>query len=580
MQNLPLEESQGQNPIESVFDTFSRKQWLIFYISLFVLVVTGLTLVTRLNERILVSIPTHGGADVEGVVGTPRFINPLLALSDADKDLTAVVYSGLMRRDGDGTLEPDLAQGYTVSSDGLTYTFTLKNNLSFQDGSKLTSADVVYTINEAKDPAIKSPKEVNWDGVTVSAPDANTVVFVLKQRYASFLDNTTIGILPAHLWQKVSDDQFSLSMLNIRPIGSGPFEVSKVSQDSSGVPTSYDLKPFLKFVFGKPYLDRLTFRFYGNETDLVNAFKGGAINAINSIASDTASTLAKQGYTITTTVLPRVFGLFLNQSQNTLFTDKNVVAALELALSKQDIVTQALDGYGVAIASPVPPTLASETNAPAGVQDINQATAILTKDGWTKNDQGIWQKTSGKGKKATTTTLSFSISTSDTPELKNAATLMQTQLNAFGAQVDLKVFDVGTLNQSVIRPRKFDALFFGEVINHDTDLFAFWDSSQRTDPGLNIAQYASAKGDKDLENASGTLDDAKRAALILDFEQQVIKDKPAIFIDSPDFIYVTKNSIQGIELGTITNASDRFANVWQWYQNVDRVWPVFAKKAN
>jgi peptide/nickel transport system substrate-binding protein len=405
-------------------------------------------------------------------------------------------------------------------------------------------------------------------------------VFALKQRYASFIENTTLGILPAHLWQKINADQFSLNALNIHPVGSGAFAVSKVSQDASGVPTAYDLKPFNRFVFGKPYLDRITLRFYGNENDLVNAFKSGAVNAINSVSSDNTKELAKEGFTVQTATLPRIFGLYFNQSQNNLFTDKNVVAALELAVSKQDIVNQALDGYGVPIDSPIPLTLAgSDAGTTITDQDLNQASQILTKDGWSRNDQGVWQKISGKGKKAQTSTLSFSISTSDTPELKNAATLIQTQLNAFGAQVDLKIFDIGTLNQNVIRPRKFDALFFGEVINHDTDLFAFWDSSQRTDPGLNIAQYASAKADKDLETASGTLDETKRAALYADFAQQVEKDKPAIFIESPDFTYVTRGSIKNIALGMITNASDRFSNAYQWYQNEDRVWPVFAKNS-
>ena len=150
--------SSKSGEIESVFETFTRKKWILFFISLIVFVVTAFTLLYTLNERLLVGVPAHGGVHTEGVVGTPRFINPLLALSDADKDLTSLVYSGLMRRDPNGNLIPDLAQSYTVSPDGLTYTFVLKNNAYFQDNKKVTAADVVYTINAAKDPAIKSPK--------------------------------------------------------------------------------------------------------------------------------------------------------------------------------------------------------------------------------------------------------------------------------------------------------------------------------------------------------------------------------------------------------------------------------------
>ena len=565
---------------ESLFKTFTRNKWIVFWISLFVFVTTAFTLLYALNQKLLVGIPAHGGAHVEGVIGTPRFINPLLALSDADKDLVALVYSGLMRRDSTGKLIPDIAENYTVSSDGLTYTFTIKKNAYFQDNSHVTAQDVVYTVNEAKDSLVKSPKKVNWDGVTATATDASTVVFTLKQRYASFLDNTTLGILPSHLWQNLSADQFSLSKLNSNPIGSGPFQISKVTNDGSGIPVSYDLVPFNRFVFGKPFLDRFTLRFYSNEVDLVNAFKGGAINGINSISSDKALELSKENYKVRTTILPRMFGLYFNQSQNKIFTDPKVAQALELAISKKDIVTSVLNGYGAPIDSPIPAFLTGQqSDAEVADENIDQAGKILLADGWSKDANGIWTTKQGKGKKVTSVPLSFSISTTDTPELKDAANAIKDSLNAFGAQVDVKVFEIGALNQNVIRPRKFEALFFGTIINHDTDLFAFWHSSQRTDPGLNIASYASAKADKDLESASGTLDDAKRLQFDLAFEQEVTKDKPAIFVYSPAFIYVTNDAISNLTLGQVTTESDRFVNVWEWYQNTDYVWPFFAPRS-
>lgn len=564
--------------IEFVLGTFSRPKWVIFLASIAVFIITVFILLFSLNHNVLVGVPAYGGTDVEGVIGTPRFINPLLALSEADKDLSAIVYAGLMRRDTDGNIVPYLAENYTVSEDGLTYTFTIKDKALFHDGKKVTAEDVVFTINEAKDPLIKSPKKVNWDGVTVSATDERTVVFTLKQRYASFLDNTTIGILPAHLWKNISAEQFGLSNLNTKPIGSGPFQVSKVKEDGAGIPLSYELKPFSKFIFEKPYLNKIIFRFYANESDLINALRGGDVSAINSISTDQAKLLEKQGYKLKTTILPRVFGLYLDPSQNKLFADVTVVSALEFAFSKKQIVSKVLNGYGTPIDSPIPPLLLGRTPGANIVdQDLEKAASWLTKAGWTKSEAGFWQKKSGSGSKASTTNLSFDISTSDTPELKDAANQIKDELNAFGAQVDVKVFEMGALNQNVIRPRKFEALFFGQIINHDTDLFAFWHSSQRNDPGLNIAQYASVRADKDLENAGGTLDKEKRVEFYEAFESEVMKDMPAIFVYSPAFIYVTNGSIKNNDVHNITMANDRFAEIWKWYQNEDRVWPVFAK---
>ncbi len=566
--------------LETAIKTFTLSQWLLLIIAFVFLAGSTLGLLILVNQKLLVNVPTYGGERTEGIVGTPRFINPILAISDADKDLTALVYSGLVRKDTYGNIVPDLASSYIVSEDGLTYTFTIRPTAVFHDGKKVTSKDVIYTISEAKDSLVKSPKKVNWDGIAVTAPNDETVVFTLKQRYASFLENATIGILPAHLWQDLTPEQFSLSDLNIHPVGSGPYEIKKISRTSSGIPSLYELSSFKKYVLGRPYLDTLVLRFYANERTLIDAFENGSVDAINSISSLEAKRLSEKKYTIQTTSLPRVFALYFNQSQNPLFTDKNVIRALELAISKTQIVDDVLNSYGTPIASPIPPLLLSQTKISNENNDssLERAAVILTKDGWEKNTEGIWEKKEKtKNKTTKTTKLTFSISTSDAPELKNAAQKIKEELEAFGVQVDLKVFEMGALNQNIIRTRKYEALFFGQVINHETDLFAFWHSSQRNDPGLNIAMYTNAKADKYLEQAAGTLDKKKRTDLYELFEQEVINDAPAIFIYNPYFIYVTRDTTNGIALNRITGASDRFDDVYLWYQEQEHIWSFFTQ---
>ncbi|MEY2671770.1 MAG: hypothetical protein RL687_187, partial [Candidatus Parcubacteria bacterium] len=91
----------------------------------------------------MVSVPKTGGNISEGIIGIPTFVNPILAISSADKDMTTLVYSGLMRKMPDGTIVPDLAKSYEVSNDGLTYTFILKDNLSFHDKKPVTAEDII-----------------------------------------------------------------------------------------------------------------------------------------------------------------------------------------------------------------------------------------------------------------------------------------------------------------------------------------------------------------------------------------------------------------------------------------------------
>lgn len=570
---------QKRKLLETIFASFSKKEWVIFSILFVALIISTISLLWLVNEKFITTVPAIGGTMTEGVVGTPRFVNPVLAISDADKDITALVYSGLLRKSPDGQLIPDLAKEYTVSDDGLIYTFTLKDDIYFHDDTPVTADDIVYTITLAKDPILKSPKRVNWDGITIEKKDDKTIIFKLKQRYASFLDNATIGILPAHLWKDLTPDQISLSNLNMQAIGSGPYEIKTVKRTSSGIPQYYALDAFKKFALGRPYLSHFVVNFYANEKDLVSALQNGSIEGISAIGPDQASKLKEEGITIKTTNLPRVFGLFFNQNQAPIFTDRTIVSAFDMAIDKEKIIKEVLGGYGTAIDSPIPPHLLSteELTAPSGTDQssgpqVETAKAMLDKDGWVVGDDGIREKTNKKKK---VTKLAFSIATSDAPELKNAALAVEHDLEAIGVSVDVKVFEMGTLNQNIIRPRKYDALFFGQVINHETDLLAFWHSSQRNDPGLNIALYANAKADKYLEDASGTLDPKKRSDLLLSFEQEVKNDMPAIFVYSPDFIYALNTKTQGIIINKITIPSDRLSSVYTWYKNTDRIWKIF-----
>jgi len=526
----------------------------------------------------MVSIPLRGGSISEGIIGTPRFINPILANSPADQDMVALIYSGLMRKNTDGTLTPDLAEKYSMSKDGLTYTFTLKNKIYFQNGEPVTADDVVFTVNEAKDTTIASPHQIDWSGVTAKKIDNKTIQFTLKQPYPSFLQNATLGIMPQFLW---NNSAIELNNANINPIGSGPYMVKNVNKEPSGVIDSYELTSFKEFVLGEPYIKNMNLYFYSNEDDLVKALQDGTVSQISSITPLNANILKERNYQIESSVLPRVFGLFFNQNQNILFTDKVITKSIDQIIDKDKIIREVLFGYGVSIDDPIPPNmiayqqLADNTTLTRD-QILQNVQNNLAKDGWSKGADGFLQKTTtGKNKKKTTTSLEFSISTGNTPELAKTAELIKQDLSTVGMKVDIKTFDVGNLNQSVIRPRSYDALLFGEIINRESDLFAFWHSSQRKDPGLNVAMYTNVKVDKILEDASTNIDEQSRIKEYIQFENEIAKDIPAVFLYSPNFIYVVSPNVQGLSIDHITSPADRFSNVYSWYTETENVWKIF-----
>ena len=569
----------NKSEIEKAILSFSKREYIVFFALVAILLMSTLSILQKINKSFIVQVPMQGGYISEGVVGTPRFINPALAISDADRDLTALIYSGLMRKNQEGKIVPDLVEKVENTKDNLNYTFTLKDKIYFQDGTMVTADDVVFTINAVKDPILKSPRKGNFDGISIEKVDNKTIKFTLKQPSAAFLENMTIGIMPAHLWNA---SPIELNDANTNPIGSGPYKITKINRESSGSINSYELTAFKKWNLEDPYLTNVNLFFFSNEDDLISALGRGTVDQISSITPENANILKDKSYRIESSVLPRIFGLFFNQNQNQIFTDKKVIQAINEAIDKDQIVKEVLSGYGVVINDPIPPNIIAyqklkAESIPTAEEKLAKATATLTKDGWKVGTSGFLEKSFMINKKKTNKILEFSISTGNTPELVKSAELIQKNLQAIGMKVDVKVFETGNLNQSVIRPRNYDALLFGQIINNESDLLAFWHSSQRKDPGLNVAMYTNAKVDKILEDAFITINEENRIKKYVQFEDEIRKDMPAVFLYSPSFIYIVSKNLQGLNINSITSPADRFLNIQSWYTETDNVWKIFAK---
>src|SRR3989344_5498112 len=573
---------------ETTLGTFSSGERLALYVLSAVLSVSALTLLAQANGAVSVTTPSHGGSLTEGVVGPARFINPLLAISGPDKDLTTLVYSGLMRATPEGDLIPDLARSYEISEDGTAYTFTLRDGLAFHDGTPLTSDDVFFTIQHAQNPDVKSAKRADWEGVVVSTPDARTIIFTLPHAYAPFLENTTLGILPKHLWENVSAEDFPFDPLNAHPIGSGPNFVEDFDTNATGAATRYELMSFSRFALGEPYIKKMTFLFYSNEEALIDAFNAGRVDSLAGISPSEVEKLMRNDGQIVRVPLPRTFGVFFNQSRNTALTDIAVRAGLDAAVDKEQIIDSVLKGYGVPLEGPIPPSVLSGAqevtpgpvqkesieDAPANEntnEHTEEAKAILSRNDWTFNEEtGVWKKKS--------MTLELTLATADEPALSESAQMVAEAWQAAGIKVETHVYPLSELNSIVLRPRNYDAVLFGEVVGRTLDLFAFWHSSQRNDPGLNLALYTNTKADALLATARATTDKGEREKLYHEFAGYVEEDRPAVFLYAPEFLYLVPKGLGGVKLGALTEPRERFLNIHEWYTDTERVLDIFTNK--
>jgi len=571
--SVPKEESVQKN-----IKTFSPSEKMLFFGLVILFIGSVIMILYNINKFFIVEMPSKGGMVTEGVIGSSRFINPILAVSDIDRDLTTLVYSGLMKATPNGNLIEDLAESYNISEDGLIYNFILKDNIFFHDGVKVSSDDVVFTIQKTQDIGLKSPKRVSWDGVTVEKINEKEIRFILKQPYTPFLENTTMGILPSHIWTDENSEQFSFNTFNNKPIGSGPYKIKKIKYDSGKKPLSYELESFKKYALGEPYISNIKFIFYPSENSLINGYKKGEVENINSISPNRLPELEKMGAQIKHTPIPRVFAVFFNQNQASVLANKEVRESLAAALDKKKIIQKVLGGYGEQIDGPIPPGIlerakADKYNKTTTMEERKEiAREILRNGGWKFDEEkAFWKKETKKENFE----LRFSLSTANTPELKSTAEIIAEEWRDIGADVNIKIFESGDLNQNVIRPRKYDMLLFGEIISRELDLFAFWHSSQRNDPGLNIALYANITADKLLEDARSTTDKNVMIDKYRKFEDEVSTDIPAIFIYSPDFIYITSKNIKNLELGLVITPEERFLNIHKWYKETDNVWNFF-----
>ncbi len=559
--------------IRQIIAHFSLKERIVFTLSLVVFVLGIFSGITALSNHFTTIVPRFGGSYTEGIIGSPRFINPILATTDTDQDLSTLIYSGLVRPGENGSIMPDLATSWDISSDGKTYTVHLKPKMYFHDGKELTAQDVVFTVGKINNPVLKSPLRVAWDGVTATALDDSTVLFTLQKPYAGFLSQLTLGILPAHIWKSIPDESWQMSKYNTEPIGSGPYKISNVHRSNIGIPETYTLQAFKRFALGKPFIKKLTILCLTNKENAYAAFTNGHVDGISGVNAKDAASLIDNTTTVIKDPLPRVFGIFFNPTKNKAFTDPAVIRALNLALNKTAITHDVFSDYASPLHGPLPQSI---DLSPADYEtQKNLAVKILDTAGWKINPAtGLREKTIGKEH----VTLTFSLSTANTAELESTARLIADMYAAIGVHVDIKIFEIGTLNENVIRGRDFQALLFGQIIRHDTDIYAFWHSSQKTDPGLNITGYTNKQVDILLESAIKETNPEKRMATYATITQELAKDAPVIFLYTPDLVYLINEKIHNVTTPVITDTDDRFSLIYQWYTLTDRVWTGLIKK--
>ncbi len=543
--------------------------WLVLVAFFIVLAFVQLSLYARSD---LVLAPVDGGTYAEGVVGKIDTISPLYAATDRERAASKLVYSGLLEYDETGHLRPELAESYTISEDGKTYTVILRPNVEWSDGKTFVADDVVLTVNLMKNAMVDSVLASSWRSIEVNKIDDKTVTFTLKSPLASFPFALTFGVLPSHVMRDVtpiSTRGFSAENPD-KIVGTGPFTYSSKEALVSG----HNLWHFVanqRYFRGEPRLGAFNVQTYGTADDLLAGFKSNEVNAASglNVATAAASLNLKNDQLVQSPLADGVFALFNNTGPVT--SSQEVREALRLATDRVKLRQVAVSSDGAQLQIPVAletPMISQSVN---GISDLKQPGYDVTAAS-EKLDAAGWKLNGDNKREKDGTVMVLGMVTIKGTDYEPVANALAVAWRQLGIEVNLTLADPSSVQQNYFVTRGYDVLVYQIHLGADPDIYAYWGASQANAYGLNLANYKSTISDLALTNARTQTDTAKRDARYTDFAKRWIADVPAIALYQPNYYYLKSAESRSLpDDFSMVEPAARFSDVNTWTAKLDHL---------
>lgn len=541
--------------------------------------------ITALAAPHIKGVPSNGGSIHEGLVGTPKLINPLyLSTNDVDRDISNLVYAGLIRLDDQLEPRPDLAERYQWLENGTVLQVALRQDIHFHDHSPVTADDVIFTYQAVQNPSWRSPLYRTFKDITLVRVDDHTIQFQLPKPNPLFLNDLVLGILPAHLWEDIPAGNAPLADLNLRPIGAGPYEASTFTRDSKGNILSYTLERFSQYHGIQPHIDEWQFRFFPDRETAIQALKNNQIDSLAFLPWQEATAVKTEQIQETIIQLPQESIAFFN-TKDSLLKDEKLRGILARSLDRAEL-SDVLRPHSTPVDGPFPLITASTTTAPLSLEEAREA---LTSIGWVIDPSDNIRKlkpptpaATGTKKPATpppifnlasSTALTITIDVPDQPDLIQIANYLRQRWSLLGIRVAVEEKDPDILHRSIMSNRNdYQVVVWNVLLPPSQDLTAFWRSTQATGNGLNFSNF----GDKEVDNALDAIRTATSTEQINAgrdrLTRAIMARTPAIFIAQPAYTYLTNKRVRGVTDMKIAQPSDRLLRAETWYLNSQWIW--------
>ena len=530
---------------------------------------------------------------VEGALGAPASVTPLTARTQVDRDLVALLFSGLVRNGPGGTLVPDLAERWSVDASGKTWTVDLRDDVHWHDGQPVTSEDVVFTIHALQDPAYAGPSSTSWNEVTVAANGPQRVVFTLRTPLGGFPQALTQPLAPAHLLADIPIDALADDPFGRQPIGSGPFSLVELTDESASLVPAIDLRaggedpsgepstpvgtdslataaPTVRPSRPMPYLAGIDFRFYSDPAKLATDFRSGALDAVSGMSRQLAAELGAgpgtrllryPGATLTTVLLNL-------RPSHPEFALPAVRTALLQAIDRGRLIDEAYAMSAATATGLIPPSspMFDPAADPVVKFDRKAASAALKKVGWTNNERGWYLPKATKSQALEV----LSPTQATNPGLFAAAEAVVRDWKALGFTVTHTPLPAGEFVTDRLATGRFQVAVVDVTVGLDPDLYPLLASSQTLTGGSNVMGVQDTALDALLVKARAPGTDAARAAAYSALQKQLAAGRYLLPLAFADEVVVAHDTLEGPVTRQASDPSDRFWDVLTWRLAVDR----------
>ncbi|MDB5181028.1 MAG: putative Extracellular solute-binding protein family 5 [Candidatus Saccharibacteria bacterium] len=499
-----------------------------------------------------------GGTYAEAVLGPVDTLNPIFAKSSAEETVGELLFSRLVTYDKSGRLNYDLADSMNVSPDGKTYSFTIRPDARWDDGSYVRARDVVFTVNVLKDPASRSTI-TGWDNVIAKEIDSRTVAFELPAVYAAFPHALRfLPILPEHILRDVEPAALREDAFSSKPTGSGPFTLRLLQEvDAANGRKIIHLAKSDSYFKGTPKLDRVQLHVYQNIDAIKRALNTSEVNAATDLTVTDSNAINTERYAVEHR--PVNSGVYaLMNTTSPVLQDKKVRQALQAGTDTKD-VRSTLSKDLPQLYLPFIDNQISGNIPVAPVYDVVRANQLLDEAGWVK--EGTVRMKGGQP-------LTLSVVTTKNNDFETALEILAKQWRTLGVTVTTNIVDPSDQSQNVVQkvlqPRQYDVLLYQLTIGGDPDVYAYWHSSQAAS-GLNFSNYTNPISDDALVSARSRVEADLRNAKYTTFANQWLADAPAIGLYQATMQYVHTKSIHAVSDDfMLVSSADRYGDIRFW----------------